>query len=256
MTACISTFPTGMPRPDMDAVSARSLCKDYGLHHALIDVDFNACPGQPTVLLGRNGAGKSTLLKCLAGILLPTTGNVSVCGEHEADRIRAAVGYVGESPCLDGQMTVAESLYMEMMIRERARSAGSFQEDLLRTIEFAGIGPLLGKKCGVLSKGHAQRVALALAMCGNPDVLVMDEFSSGLDPAQSASIRQVLKRLSQSKTVIISTHSIGDADALGGFIYVIAGGKVAGTGSAEDLIGMTGKKTLEEAFLELSQEEK
>ena len=239
-----------------ELVSVRSLYKDYGkgtgIQHALAGVDFQAGTGQVTVLLGRNGAGKSTLLKCVAGMIIPTAGEVTVCGEGNPDRIRASVGYVGESPFLDGDLTVAESLYLELEQSCEGKGRAFWMETGQKAIEFAGIGAFLKKKCGDLSKGYAQRVALALAICRDPAVFVMDEFSSGLDPAQAVAIRRAVKELSKTKAVVVSTHSISEAEALDGFIYVMAGGRISGHGRGKDLQCMTGKRTLEDAFLALS----
>ena len=254
MTACTSTFPTGM-RDTIEGklesgVRASSLCKSYGkaghLVRALDDVDFAAGPGQVTVLLGPNGAGKSTLLACIAGIILPASGEIRVCGEAEPDKIRALVGYSGEAGCLDGDLTVAETLFFEAGLH------GSGREPVSRAVSLTGIQDVLGKKCRTLSKGYAQRVSLAKAVCSDPPVLVLDEFTDGLDPAQTVSVRHAIRELAKEKTVIVSTHSMGEAGELGGLVNVMAHGSIVARGTGEEIIRQSGKKTLEEAFISLT----
>ncbi len=211
---------------------------------ALKDVDFQAGPGSITTLLGPNGAGKSTLLGCIAGMLLPTEGEVCVGGEREPGRIRAAVGYAGEAFRPDGRLTVAESL---------AFAASGGMDLARRAVGMAGLGDVLGKRCGTLSKGYIQRLALALAVCRDPEVFILDEFSDGLDPAQRVAVRSALKELAVDRTVIVSTHSIGEALELGGTVFIMRSGTVVSSGSVEAILRETGKNSLEEAFLSLTE---
>ncbi len=257
MTECTLTFPTGMSdRIEENAgsgVHVCALCKTYGkeerLVHALDGVDFEADRGQVTVLLGPNGAGKSTLLGCIAGVVIPTSGKVSVCGESEPDRIRAVAGYSGESGGLDGELTVAETLFFA------SRLHGTGKNEVRRAVSLTGISDVLGKKCRTLSKGYAQRVSLAKAICFDSPVLVLDEFTDGLDPAQTVSVRNAIKELAEEKTVIVSTHSMGEAEELGGIVYVLAHGQVVARGTGDEIIRKSGKKTLEEAFIGLTSME-
>ncbi len=235
-------------------VRVSSLSKAYGkgerLVRALDGVDLMAEPGQVTVLLGPNGAGKSTLLTCIAGIILPTSGEIRVCGEGEPDRIRSLVGYSGEAGSLDGEMTVAEALSFEADLH------GSGREQVRCTISLTGIQDVLGKKCRTLSKGSAQRVSLAKADCIATPVLVLDEFTDGLDPVQTVSVRHAIKELAKEKTVIVSTHSMGEAGELGELIHVMAQGRIVARGTGDEIIRQSGKKTLEEAFISLTGREK
>ena len=231
-------------------VRVSSLSKAYGtgdrLVRALDGLDFEAGPGQVTVLLGPNGAGKSTLLSCIAGVTLPTSGAIRVCGESEPDRIRSLVGYSGETGRLDGEMTVAEALFFEAGLH------GSGREQVSRAVRLTGIQDVLGKKCRTLSKGYAQRVSLAKALSFDPPVLVLDEFTDGLDPAQTVAIRHAIKDFAEKKTVIVSTHSMGEAGELGGLVHVMAHGHIVARGPDDEIIRLSGKKTLEEAFIGLT----
>ena len=262
MTVCTLTSPILMPETEDPVLVVRSLTKSYRSGKqtttACRDISFQAQAGAITTLLGPNGAGKSSLLKCMAGILLPASGEICVCGERDPAGIRSLVGYVGEQPVLDGALTVAESLLLEQKLHTRQKRPGrqadraDGRELLRQAVELTGIEAVLGKKCAGLSKGYAQRVRLAQALCFDPAVLILDEFSAGLDPAQILAIRTALKERAQKKIVIVSTHSISDATALGGSIVIMKGGSIVCTGSIAEILEKTGKKTLEEAFLLLT----
>lgn len=262
MTACTLTFPIPMPETEEAAVTVRSLTKCYRSGKqttaACRDINFQARAGAITTLLGPNGAGKSSLLKCTAGILQPDSGDICVCGERNPAGIRSLVGYVGEQPALDGALTVAESLLLEQSLHPRQQRPGrqadrtDGQTALRQAVKLTGIEAVLGKKCAGLSKGYAQRVSLALALCFDPAVLILDEFSGGLDPAQIVAIRTALTELAAEKPVIVSTHSISDAVALGGSLVIMKGGSIVCSGSMTEILEKTGKKTLEEAFLLLT----
>ncbi len=221
-------------------------------------IDFQASVGSITTLLGLNGAGKSSLLKCIAGLLLPSAGEICVYGEREQAKIRAVVGYVGEQPQLDGALTVAESLFFKTELHSRhkkgAADAASRARLLKRAISMTAIESVLDKKCASLSKGYAQRVSLAQALCSNPKLLLLDEFSGGLDPAQIISIRAGLKELAAEKTIIVSTHTIAEALELGGKLAILKEGRLVAVGTADEIIKKTGEESLEAAFISLTSE--
>ncbi len=246
--------------PSKQEVLVHALCKHYRSGKQTVvacdTIDFTAQAGTVTTLLGPNGAGKSSLLKCIAGLLLPSSGDVCVCGERDPSRIRARVGYVREHPVLDGELTVAEKLFFEEELRAQfgnhAALAKPKMERIRRAVELTGISGTLDKKCGGLSKGYAQRVSLALALCFDPEVLILDEFSGGLDPAQIVSIRSTLRELAVQKLVIVSTHSIGEAQELDGNLVVMKEGNIVSSGTQSEILEKTGKRNLEEAFLSLT----
>ena len=244
----------GAPLP---FVRVSSLAKSYGrgMHRtaALRGVDFSASAGTVTGILGLNGAGKSTLLKAVCGIHYPSEGSVDVCGRTDADSIRPLVASVPELPLLDKRLSVRETLYFA------AAAHGVPKEDIAASVLSAaarcGLLDVLGSRIGQLSKGYAQRTSLAAAIASGCPVLVLDEFSSGLDPAQLAQVRQLLTELAQSKCVIFSTHRIEEAESLCGSIYILAAGRIAAFGSAESLLRQTGCASLEEAFLSVVEAE-
>ena len=245
-------------KEETQKILVRSLCKTYrnGTQHVVAcnEIDFTAHAGDITTLLGPNGAGKSSLLKCMAGLLLPSSGTICVCGERDPSRIRSVVGYVGEHPALDQELTVAENLFFEEKFRSHSgtQATETRMERIRQAVALTGIGSVLGKKCADLSKGYAQRVSLAMALCFDPEVLILDEFSGGLDPAQIVAIRTALKKLAERKLVIVSTHSIGEALELGGRIVIMKSGSIVSSGKPAEILEKTGKKTLEEAFLQLT----
>lgn len=237
-----------------DEVSASSLTKIYGKKNrrsvALDRVDFRAERGGITGILGLNGAGKSTLLKALAGAHYATSGAINVCGSSLPVEFRRLVGFVPESPSLDPRLTVSEILMRGAMIHGlSAASCGRAVRSAART---CGIEDVLLSRAGSLSKGYAQRVSLALALSWSPRVLILDEFSGGLDPAQQAVLKAELRKLSSSMTIILSTHHMAEAEELCSRIYILSGGRVRAEGSAEELISLCGASDLEDAFLRLT----
>ena len=221
-------------------ICVRHLCKAYGETLACRDVDFIARSGTVTGLLGLNGAGKSTLLKILCGVQYATSGELSVCGETDSAAIRQLCSYVSEIPELDLSFTVKETLWeRRAMALEQVRRAAAVLE----------LEAVFGKKLRTLSKGYRQRVALAKALAADTQVLVLDEFSAGLDPAQIVRLREAIKEQAKEKIVILSTHRIEEALSLCGCIYILHKGSVAAHGSVEELLAEAGKQNLEEAFL-------
>ena len=215
-------------------------------------VDFEAVPGKVTGILGPNGAGKSTLLKAICGIHYGTSGTVEICGLSDMMEIRHITGYVPESPKLEKWMTVREAVFQEACLHSASNEVDSLVENALKIAELFDVAD---KKISTLSKGYVQRTSLARALSFNPSVLVMDEYSGGLDPAQIVKIRKAIKKLSEKKTVVLSTHHIEDASAICDSIYIMNHGKIATHGSVEEILKMTGRKTLEQAFLFLTDGE-
>ncbi len=236
-----------------DSISLCGVTKSYGSKNAVLacsDVSLSASSGQVTGLLGPNGAGKSTLLNIICGILLPTKGSVSVCGMENATQIRKIVGFVPESPLLDPKLTVRETLFAECSLYGKSGSESvRLVESAVRELELEEV---LDRKVSVLSKGFAQRTSLARALCADPKVLVLDEFSSGLDPAQIVSIRKLIKKLSSKKVIVVSTHHIEEALALCTRLYIMNHGRLVAGGTPESIISETKSSGLEEAFLKLT----
>ncbi len=232
-------------------VELEFFCKKYGRTVAANGVNLKAGTGGITAILGRNGAGKTSVLKGIAGLHYATSGLVRVLGEEEPNLIRRFTSFVPETPSLDLELTVKETLFFEAEVFGLGKNeANSAIEEAVSVCDLSSV---MGKKVRTLSKGFQQRTSLAKALCRKPRVLVLDEFSAGLDPAQNAAFRKELKRLSQSITVIFSTHLIEEAETLCGTIYIMSQGKVISFGTSPSIIKESGSKTLEEAFISLTK---
>ncbi len=224
-----------------NSVEVRNLTKTYGHKHACDGIDFFAEEKSITGILGINGAGKSTLLKIVSGLLYPTEGSVSVNGR---------VGYMSESFLLDNGLTVREALLFEIGIFGTDMSCFEY------AVEKCSLHDVLSCKISTLSRGYRQRVMFALILCENPDILVLDEATQGLDPLQASSFRKTLKSISGSKTVIFSTHNIDEAVSLCDRLYMLEKGKVMVNGTPEEILESTGCHSVEDAFVKLMEENK
>ena len=236
------------------SVSLVNLTKVYGKNNLIacekVNIEFQA--GHIIGLLGPNGAGKSTVLNILCGKLLPSSGTVTVCGSTDPCDIRSKTGFVSETPTLDPNLTVKETLFFECKLYGLSQEKA--KEQIVQVVKDLELESVLEKKVSVLSKGFAQRTSLARALCIDPQVLVLDEFSGGLDPAQIVSIRSVIKKLSQTKAVVFSTHHIDEALSLCDYIYIMNKGSIVSSGSAKEIVSKTNTQNLEQAFLLLTGE--
>lgn len=235
-----------------DSVKLNSFTKKYASKTACNNIDFVAGPCSVTGLLGPNGAGKSTLLKAICGHIYPTAGSLSVCGFSMPEEIKRITGYVPEVPELEEKLCVKETLLLESSLylpKEQVKDAVDF------AVEFCNLEDTLTSRVGRLSKGYKQRVSLAKALCIKPRVLVLDEFSAGLDPSQTVDLRNKIKKLSACTTIIFSTHHIDEAVSLCNGIYILNKGTIASHGTAEQIIKGCGCSNLEEAFIALTKKE-
>ncbi|HAK70522.1 MAG TPA: gliding motility-associated ABC transporter ATP-binding subunit GldA [Cryomorphaceae bacterium] len=206
------------------SIIVTNLSKSYGKQKALDNISLEIKSGQITGLLGPNGAGKSTLMKIITGSLLPDEGMVEVNGVNVADhplKVQKILGYLPEHNPQYLELYVKEYLAYVASIYKVEKSA------IDRVIEQTVLGPEKHKKIGALSKGYRQRVGLAAALIPDPDVLILDEPTTGLDPSQLVEIRALLNEISVNKTVLFSTHIMQEVVELcaecvflkGGIIY-------------------------------------
>ena len=211
---------------EVEAVSVR-----LGRRWALDGVGFAVATGRLCALCGGNGAGKTTLCRVVAGYLDAPAGRVRVGGIVRGERPREAgarVAYLPEHAPLPAELTVAEYLAHRATLRGVAR--GERAGAVGRALEQVAIADRRGEVIGRLSKGLRQRVALAAALLGEPPVLVLDEPASGLDELQRVELRRLLRELSGDRTVLWSTHELGDVDATADQVVVLAAGKVVADG--------------------------
>ena len=227
-------------------VKIDNLKKDYGSTQALRGVSFEIPRGQVVGLLGPNGAGKSTTMRILAGYLNATAGQALVAGiDVSADPVAARrnLGYLPENNPLYEDMMVSEFLRFVAEVREIPTEQRT--QKIKSAVERCGLGSVLGKDIGQLSKGYRQRVGLAQAIVHDPGLLILDEPTSGLDPNQIIEIRSVIKELGKEKTVLLSTHILPEVQSTCSRVLIIANGQLKADDSPEHLTsGDGGRVTL------------
>ena len=214
------------------SIQISNLTKLYGTQKALNSVSFSVDKGEIVGFLGPNGAGKSTLMKILTGYLPATEGSAKVCdfevSEHKLE-VQKRIGYLPEH----------NPLYLDMYVREYLSFCAKVNTVDPNTIESVitetGLLPEANKKIGTLSKGYRQRVGLASALLHNPDVLILDEPTTGLDPNQLVDIRQLIKTSGVDKTVFLSTHIMQEVEAICDRVIIINNGEIVADESLSDL---------------------
>ncbi len=213
-----------------------SLTKKYG-HHTVVDnLSFRCEPGEVLGFLGPNGAGKSTTMKMITGFVAPSAGRASVCGHDIQDDALAArrrLGYLPEgAPCYP-EMTPATFLNFVADLRELSGSKRS--ERLDDVIGKLHLEPVLNQTIETLSKGFKRRVGLAQAILHDPDVLILDEPTDGLDPNQKYEVRELIRSMAKDKLIVISTHVLEEVDAVCSRAIIIAKGKILADDSPQQL---------------------
>ena len=235
-------------------IEVSHLTKQYGNHLAVDDVSFTVADGQICGLLGPNGAGKSTIMNILTGYLSATSGQVTVAGHplpEEADAAKACVGYLPEQPPLYPEMTVQE--YLTFAAELKGVKKAERKEQVCRAARRTGLEAVLPWLIRSLSKGYKQRVGIAQALLGSPRLIILDEPTVGLDPAQVIEIRKLIRELGRAHTVILSSHILSEVQAVCQQILILSKGHLAAVGSLEELTA--DGKSLEEVFLELTDGE-
>ncbi len=216
----------------MNRIELHNIQKYYGSQKVLDNVSFHIGQGEIVGLLGPNGAGKSTLMKIMTGYIKPDSGEVKVVGVDVSDnplQIKKHIGYLPEH----------NPLYTDMYVREYLDFVASiFQTDknrIAQVIADTGLTPEAHKKIGQLSKGYRQRVGLAAALIHDPDILILDEPTTGLDPNQLVDIRQLIKNLGRDKTLILSSHIMQEVEHLADRVLIIDKGKIMADESLKTL---------------------
>jgi ABC-2 type transport system ATP-binding protein len=213
------------------------LLKDYGGGRPAVDaISFDVRRGEVLGFLGPNGAGKTTTMRILTSFLAPTSGRAEVAGLDvytQSLEARRYIGYLPEDTPLYRDMTVLE--YLDFIADVRGLPKEGRTARFKRVVEQCGITDKLGDLIGELSKGYRQRVGLAQAILHEPEVLILDEPTSGLDPNQIAEIRGVIKQIGKEKTVIFSTHILGEVQATCSRVIIISDGKLVADGTPDEL---------------------
>ncbi len=216
------------------SIDVKGLVKNYGEQKAVNEVSFSVGKGEIVGFLGPNGAGKSTTMKMITGYLEPDRGDIKICGisvKEQPLEIKKKIGYLPE----------ANPLYFDMYIREYldfiagVHNVPNPLKKIEEVIDLTGLRPESSKKIGQLSKGYKQRVGLAAALIHDPEVLILDEPTTGLDPNQIIEIREVIRRLGKDKTVLFSSHILQEVEALCDRVIIINKGQLVADDSISKL---------------------
>ncbi|MDM7914785.1 MAG: ATP-binding cassette domain-containing protein [Candidatus Eisenbacteria bacterium] len=217
-------------------IEVRGLRKTFGPTVAVDDVSFDVQKGEVLGFLGPNGAGKTTTMRILTCYIPADQGTARVAGfdtETESIEVRKRIGYLPESAPLYQDMEVTE--YLGFVAQIRGLPPASRQSRVERMIDLCSLGDVRQRPIGKLSKGFRQRVGLAQTLIHDPDVLILDEPTTGLDPNQIVQIRELIKRIGREKTVILSTHILQEVEATCTRVQIINDGRVIAQGTTEEL---------------------
>lgn len=230
-------------------IYADQLSKEFGRFQAVKNVSFHIKKGEIVGFLGPNGAGKTTTLRMLTGYLPPTSGTASVAGFDIVDtplEARKHLGYLPEHVPLYDDQRVTE--YLKFRARLKGISSKEIWPAVVKVVEQCGLEPVRRKMIRTLSKGYRQRVGLADALLGEPDLLILDEPTNGLDPNQIRQIRELIKSLAENHTIILSTHILSEVEMICNKVIIIDQGTIKAADTPTNLtanLRAAGKITLE-----------
>jgi ABC-2 type transport system ATP-binding protein len=231
------------------SVAADGLVKSFGSTRAVDDMSLTLSRGV-VGLLGPNGAGKTTLLRMLATVLAPDGGSLQLLGRDPARpaerlEIRRRLGYLPQSPALYSGFTAFDVVDYVAVLKEHT-DAGWRRDECRRVLEAVGLSDVMHRKIRALSGGMRQRVALACALIGSPELLMLDEPATGLDPDQRLRLRSVLSRVAAGATVVLSTHNTAEVAALCQRVYVMLDGRICFEGSPAELAAVASGRVWED----------
>ena len=208
-------------------IEAQGLAKHYGSFAAVEDVSFQIHQGEVVAFLGPNGAGKSTTMKLLTGYLAPSAGVARIAGhDMSTDRLAGSerLGYLPENGPLYPDMTPRSLLHF--FAKARGLSAARQRDRIDAVVELCSLGSVIGKPIAKLSRGYRQRVGMAQVLLHEPDVLIMDEPTAGLDPNQIHEVRETIRKLGKNKTILLSTHILQEVEAMASRVLFINEGRL------------------------------
>ncbi len=219
----------------MDII-VENLVKSYGLQRAVDNISFTVKTGEVLGFLGPNGAGKTTTMKAITSYLIPDSGEVFLGNysvSKDAERVKRSIGYLPENNPLYEDMPVID--YLKFVGELQGITRSNLYDSILNVIETCGLEDEKHKKIAELSKGYKQRVGLAQALIHNPEVLILDEPTTGLDPNQILEIRDLIRKIGKEKTVILSSHILAEVEATCDRILIINKGKIVADGTTSEL---------------------
>lgn len=218
-------------------IQVKNLTKLYGTHLAVDDISFKVKRGHIYGFLGPNGAGKSTTMNMLTGYIAPTAGSIVINGHEMGVETLAAkkcIGYLPENPPLYPDMCVKE--YLDFVAKLKKMPKDTREDEIVHIMKQTGIADVSERLIKNLSKGYKQRVGIAQALLGNPEIIILDEPTVGLDPKQMKEIRNLIKGLKGKHTVILSSHILSEISAVCDDVLMIANGKVAAMDTTENIL--------------------
>ena len=224
-------------------IEVKHLTKKYGSGVAVSDLSFKVESGKIYGFLGPNGAGKSTTMNIIAGCLAPTEGQVLIGGYdicEEPDEAKRLIGYLPEQPPLYPDMTPEE--YLTFVGRAKGLRGAELHEEIEYVMDATCIGGMRNRLIKNLSKGYKQRVGIAQAMLGSPEIIILDEPTVGLDPRQIIYIRSLIKKLGERHTVILSSHILSEISAVCDYVMIISHGKLVASSPIDDLGSALGEE--------------
>jgi ABC-2 type transport system ATP-binding protein len=217
-------------------VNIKNLCKEFGSLMAVDDISFQVHQGEVLGFLGPNGAGKSTTMKMITGFLTPTDGSVSIDGDDIVDhpiKVKQRLGYLPEgAPAYPDMTTMA---FLDFIAQIRGFKGREKSRRVDETIQRVNLDKVVYQSIDTLSKGFKRRVGLAQAILHDPDVLILDEPTDGLDPNQKYEVRNLIKNMAKEKVIILSTHILEEVNAVCNRAIIIANGKIVADGTPSDL---------------------
>ena len=219
-------------------IEVSQLTKRYARHEAVRDISFSVARGEIVGFLGPNGAGKTTTLRMLTGYLPPTSGTATIAGYdifRQSIDARRKIGYMPENVPLYEDMRVRE--YLKFRAQLKGLGNGDTRRRVGEVIDTCGLTEVRRKMIKTLSKGYRQRVGLADALVHDPELLILDEPTNGLDPNQIRQIRELIRRLGQSHTVLISTHILSEVEMICNRVIIIDGGQIKAADTPANLVG-------------------
>lgn len=228
-------------------IEINNLVKKYGDHVAVDDLSLTVEPGKIYGFLGPNGAGKSTTMNIITGYLGATSGKVKINGHDifkEPEEAKKCIGYLPEIPPLYVDMTVRE--YLDFVAELKKLEKGLRKRYVEEAMETTGITDVANRMIRNLSKGYRQRVGFAQAILGYPEIIILDEPTVGLDPKQIIEIRELIRKLGEKHTVILSSHILTEISAVCDHVFIISKGKLVASDATENLVSlMSGAQEIE-----------
>ena len=238
---------------DSDTLKISNLSKNFGNLAAVNNVSFTAEKGQIIALLGPNGAGKSTLMNMVSGYLMPTSGEIFVLGKNinlNPIESKSHIGFLPEGAPMYPDLSVKR--FLSYMAELNGVAGKNVMQEVLRVAETAKILNVLNQKIETLSKGYQRRVGFAQSILNNPEILLLDEPTDGLDPNQKVHMRQLITQMGKNKIILISTHLLDEAETICNRIILINKGQIMADGSLKDILKSSHSRHLENAFKKLT----